>query len=92
MGKLANANKYMVIKAKPNSTDGVNMYGQEMKFGKSGAMTVSDKGKAEEINSVLGYDGTGEVMVVPHHGAGRDSIHKTHFTMPEMPWKKEKKQ
>jgi hypothetical protein len=91
MGKLQKANKYMVVKAKPNSTDGVRFQGQDMKFGKTGAMIVNDAGKAEEINNALGYDGLGEVMVMPHHGASRDPIHKTHFTVPEMPWKKKEK-
>jgi len=89
VGKLANAQKYMVIKAKPDSTDGVSFQGKDMQFGTTGAMLVGDKGKAEEINNVFGYEnGTGDVVVVPHHGAGRDPIHKTHFTVPDLPWKK----
>ena len=91
MGKLLNAKKYMIVKAQPNDTDGVKFQGQDMKFGKSGAMIVSDKGKSEEINNALGYNGSNEVVVAPHHGAGRDPIHKTHFTVPDLPWKKKEK-
>lgn len=85
--------KYQVIKAQPNHTAGVSVDGKDLLFGtKQNAMTVVDAGMAAEIDARYGRHGSekpGEVVVVPVECMPEQG-HKRTFTVPELPWKKEK--
>lgn len=82
----------MVLKAtKRENVAGVEMGGREMRFGKkSNAFTVSDMGLAREIEAEHGARETGEVVVIRQ--PVREPGHRYTFSVPELPWKKGKKE
>ena len=61
----------------------------ERKFGTSG-MIINDPGEAEAIDQKYGSKGTKEVVVMGVDDIPREPGHKYQFTVPEMPWKREK--
>ena len=67
----------------------VEVDGKEMPFGRDGAFRVRDSGVADEIKAK--YGNKGEVTVTrvkyPHIS---DRGHKYFFSVPELPWNKEK--
>lgn len=84
----------MTIKATTKPTESVNIDGNEMKFSKkNGSFMTKDPGLAREIEARYGKKGEvvpQETVTVPIYNAGREDGHHYTFTVPEMPWKKDK--
>lgn len=81
--------RYQVIRRKPN-VDNV----RGLKFGRSNAFTVSDKGLAREIEKDfgIGRGGTGDVLVyeddrTDRRLSGEDGVHHYTFTIPAKTWR-----
>jgi hypothetical protein len=83
--------KFMVIKATTKDIDHVNVGGKDLKFSrKTGGFQVADAGVASEINAMYGAKSgqvSPDVVVVPIENAGRDPLHRSLFTVPDLPWK-----
>jgi len=64
----------------------VNIEGKKVKLGPSGATTY-DPVLAGELKDK--YRGDPNVMVIEKPYVQLNPIHKTHFTVPPLPWKKD---
>lgn len=64
------------------------------KFGGKPAFYTSDRGEAREIEQEYGMKGSGDVHVLDDdrtkHAINSNSIHRYSFSVPGLPWKKEK--
>ncbi len=79
--------KYMVINATKRPMNGVEVGGMRMKFGREGWLRVKDPGVANAIREKYGNTVTVTGVRAPDvHDRG----HKFHFSVPELPWHKEK--
>lgn len=83
-----------IVKASKRPLEGIAGSGRELRFGKQGAMTVSDPGLAHEINQKYGNTrtGTGEVFVIETDDRPKEAGHRYLFSMPQMPWKQEQEE
>jgi len=90
---MADAKKYMVIKAAQNTPETVKIDNRELNFSeKTGAFDIVDGGVAREIEARYGKHGQvtpGQIVTVPIHNAGMVPGHKRTFTVPRLPWKDE---
>lgn len=85
--------KYEVIKTTTKDVGGVELGGQKMPFGKSGAFTVSDSAKAKDIDQLFGKSSRkmgklDEVVVVETDNTMVESGHRYTFSTLGMPWAK----
>lgn len=95
MNGLKDSTQHQVVKATTNpNVKGIRIDGKDMNFGdKARAFTVEDPGLAREIEARFGRHGSevpGTCVTVPIRNAHREPGHTYVFTVPEMPWKKEK--
>ena len=87
----AHGKVWEVLKASKRDFDGIIGQGQDMRFGASGAFITRDPKKAKEISDKYGYapGGTRDVIVVERDEYAASS-RKNMWSVPELPWKKEK--
>ncbi len=78
--------RYMVVPTSKKRT--LNLGDHQVQLGRNGA-SLSDGGQAAEIEQHYGEHGSGDVVVVPHY-VDREPGHHYTFTVPELPWKKNK--
>lgn len=79
--------KYAVIKATQRTKD-IRIDDRVLNFGdKSGGLVVRDPGLAAEIEAK--YETTRDAVVIRQ--PDREAGHRYTFTVPEMPWKRGKK-
>lgn len=83
--------KFDVIKTTKKDVDGVEVAGQKMVFGKSGAFSVTDPAKAKDIDQLWGIQSrkTGkmdEVIVVESDNNMVEQGHTYTFSVGGVPW------
>ena len=84
--------KYMVLRATPRKIAGLEIAGKPMSFGgQTNAFVVSDPGIAREIEAQHGPKAGGDVVIIKHD-APREAGHNYSFSVPALPWHKEKPQ
>jgi len=74
--------KYEVIKATRRPLSAIEAAGRKMRFGRQGALRVSDPGVAAEINAKYGGDVTVTKIDV------RPKDERKTYTIPGLPWHK----
>ena len=79
--------KFYVRNATKRQFDKLTLCGEEMKFNRQGRMMVKDETMAREIQAEY-PEQLAVTRVEDQHPA--DIGHKYFFTVPEMPWKREK--
>jgi len=77
---------------------GFDLQGKKREFSPQGVMYLSDPGEAQHIKDKYGPKGTGDVLVteIPDFASptkiakqeGGTPLHRTFFSVPELPWKK----